>query len=55
MCLCMCTVSIILVLLVWCVSFLTVRTVDRFVTKVDTNVMLLEAAQILYVPFSYSF
>jgi len=45
MCLCMHTVSIILVLLVWCVFFLTV---DRFVTKVDTNIML------LYVPFSYS-
>jgi len=49
------TVSIILVLLVWCVSFLTVKTVDRFVAKVDTNIVLLEAAPILYIPFSYSF
>jgi len=48
------TVFIILVLLVLCVSFLTVKTVDRFVTKVDMNIMLLEAAPILYVMFSYS-
>jgi len=50
----MCTLSIILVLLVLCVSLLIVKTDNTFVTKVDTNIMLFEAAPILYIPFSYS-
>ena len=50
----MSVVSIILVLVVLCVSLLTVNTVDRFVTKLDTNIMLLEATPIFYVLFSYS-
>jgi hypothetical protein len=47
-------VYIILVLLVLCVSVLIVKKIDRFLMKLDMNIMALEATPIFYVPFSYT-